>query len=311
MAALFHPKVDIAFKMLFSEPDNERLLISLLTAVLRPQPILGVTVLNRELLPEQAGDRALFVDLLVRLEGGGRVNVEMQCDPRGHSEKRWLFQWARVLGSQLERGQPHTELERVIGIVFLDARISGRFHAIYGLREVHDHTPFGDDELLEIHLLELPLLDAAPDDLLHYWVRFLRTVDAGELESLAKEHPIMAEAKEALERLSADPAARALYEARLKQRLFLETVHETVRAEGRAEGLTQGLAEGMAKGRVEGLDQGLAVGLAKGRVEAILGVCELLAIPVDDQLHARLARAELTELDTILTSLRTTRALPG
>ncbi len=170
--------------------------------------------------------------------------------------------------------------------MFLDARISGRFHAIYGLREVHDHTPFGDEELLEIHLLELPLLDAAPDDLLHYWVRFLRTVDAGELESLAKEHPIMAEAKEALERLSADPAARALYEARLKQRLFLETVHEVVRAEG------------------------LAEGLAKGRVEAIVGMCELLAIPVDDQLRARLARAELTELDAILTSLRTTRALP-
>ncbi|MBL8716817.1 MAG: PD-(D/E)XK nuclease family transposase, partial [Myxococcales bacterium] len=162
----------------------------------------------------------------------------------------------------------------------------------------HDHTPFGDEELLEIHLLELPLLDAAPDDLLHYWVRFLRTVDPAELESLAKEHPIMAEAKEALERLSADPAARALYEARLKQRLFLETVHEVVRAEGRAQGLA------------EGLDRGLAEGLAKGRVEAIVGMCELLAIPVDEQLHSRLARAELTELDAILTSLRTTRTLP-
>ena len=53
-----------------------------------------------------------------------------------------------------------------------------------------------------------------------------------------------------------DPAQ--VDEARLKQRLFLETVHEVVRAEGRAEGLTQGLAEGLAKGRVEGLDQGLA-----------------------------------------------------
>jgi hypothetical protein len=50
MAARLDPTYDVVFKLLFSRPSCKDLLISLLTAVLRPkQPITSATVLNPEL----------------------------------------------------------------------------------------------------------------------------------------------------------------------------------------------------------------------------------------------------------------------
>jgi hypothetical protein len=44
------PKLDVVFKILFSAPENRELLISLLTAVLRPSsPIAAVDGLNPQM----------------------------------------------------------------------------------------------------------------------------------------------------------------------------------------------------------------------------------------------------------------------
>lgn len=92
----------------------------------------------------------------------------------------------------------------------------------------------------------------------------------------------MAQATEALERLSADPAAQALYEARLKGRMFLQVVREEGREEGRASTLR----------------------------EAIGWLCDSYAIPIDDALRARLTSATVPELEALAETLRSTKALP-
>ncbi len=112
----------------------------------------------------------------------------------------------------------------------------------------------------------------------------------------------MARAEEALERLSADPAAQALYEARLKGRMFLQVVRE----EGREEGRVEGRQEGRAEGRQEGRELARAETLR----EAIGWLCDSLAIPLDDALRARLTSATVPELEAIAETLRTTKVLP-
>ena len=67
------PKLDIVFWMLFGEARNRTLLISLLNAVLQPPaPIETVEVLHPE--PERPGalDKAIALDVRVRLRNGGK-----------------------------------------------------------------------------------------------------------------------------------------------------------------------------------------------------------------------------------------------
>ncbi|MBI2389795.1 MAG: Rpn family recombination-promoting nuclease/putative transposase [Deltaproteobacteria bacterium] len=239
---LLDPKLDVVFKMLFAEPRNARLLTSLLAAVLRPpSPITQVTVLNPELPVDLATDRGVRLDVLVKLEDGGLVDVEMECDARRAHGGRWLYHWARLYSGRLRRGDDYARLEPVVCVVFLDARSSSRrFHSMYQVREVHDHAVLSDD--LAVHVIELPRLEQAPSEGEHIelqrWARFLRLGDGDEraLESLASEAPIMAEAKHALEILSLEPSAQRIAEMRREAEIMRKLDRQEALDDGRAEG---------------------------------------------------------------------------
>lgn len=280
---LLDPKLDVVFKMLFAEPRNRALLISLLTAVLRPtSPIVDVTVLDPELPKDLVLDRGVRLDLLVQLADGRLIDVEMQSDARGNLEERWVYHWARLYSGRLRRGDEWEALDPVVCIVFLDdAEPSGRFHSVYELREAHDHTRLTD--ALEIHLIELPRLDQAPaegerDDL-QRWARFLRAKSEPELDSLASEVSIMAAAKEALEVLSREPSAQRLAQYREDAAIERRLDRAADRKEGRAEGLAEGRAEGLSALRA-----------------SLLSLCAAFAVPVDEARRAAVAGADVAQL---------------
>ncbi len=117
--------------------------------------------------------------------------------------------------------------------------------------EIQDHREFSQD--LEIHTLALPKLEdeAAhhPDSPVLKWGRFFRATTDQELEKLAMADPDMNAAKQALDRLSADPKAQQLAEDR---ELAIWNYKRTVKlAEQQAE--ARGKAEGEARGKAEAL----------------------------------------------------------
>ncbi len=216
--ALLDPKLDVVFMLLFSKPENQRLLVSLLTAVLAPsRPIIAVRVLDKELTMDTASDKGVRLDVLVELADGRLIDVEMQCDARGADPKRWIYHWARLFSGRLRRGEPYSSLKPVIAIVFLDVKTdASRFHSVHHVREIHTGKRLSD--VFELHLVELPRLaqhvTEQENALLVRWARFLRFGGSRALDSLASEDPIMTDAKEALERLSRDPYAQRLAERR-------------------------------------------------------------------------------------------------
>jgi predicted transposase/invertase (TIGR01784 family) len=290
---LLDPKLDVVFKMLFAEPRNAHLLKSLLTAVLNPrEPIVRATVLDPELPKDLATDRGVRLDVLVELAGGKLVDVEMECDLRRAHGARWLYHWARLYSSRLRRGDPFEPVEPVVCIVFLDARSASRFHSTYEVREIHNRSRLS--EVLAIHVVELPRLEQATAEgeriELERWARFLRFNDDRELESLASEEPIMAEAKHALEVLSREPSAQRIAEIRREA----EIARKWDRAEDRAEGREEGL--------IDGRDQGLRT--------AIEATCRSLSITLDEEQRASLAALHETELLALLDALLRDRAWP-
>jgi predicted transposase/invertase (TIGR01784 family) len=249
---LLDPTLDIVFKLLFTDPRNERLLISLLTAVLQPESsIKTVTILESELGRDQVDDKGVVVDLLAELDSGRRVNIEMQCDPRGASHERWLYHWARVYAKGIKRGGAYEDLLPVACIALLDTSPNGRFHDVYRIVEASNGASFS--EHFEIHVVELPQLAhaSATDVMLRRWARFFRARTSNELDSLAAEEPIMAEAKTALEMISAEPSAQALAEMRERARILTRLRDKEAREEGRREGLRSSI---LVLARAVGLD---------------------------------------------------------
>ncbi len=312
--ALLDPKLDVVFKMLFTEPANEKLLLSLLEAVLRPSsPIAHVRVVDGELPKDLVSDRGLRLDVLVELADGRVVDVEMECDLRRALGERWLYHWARLFGARIRRGDRFDRLTPVVCVVFLAPRArTGRFHSVYRVLEVHDHETLCD--ALELHVVQLPRVEQARAEgegvLLQRWARFLRFDSEKALQSLAQEDRIMAEAKSALEILSREPSAQRIAEMRRDAKIERRLDRAADRAEGLREGEAKGLREGKTEGLREGKTEGLREGEAKGLREAVRTACELLGIALDEARERELAGVGEGGLRALLAHLKTARAWP-
>ena len=275
MLSVLDPKNDLVFHQLFAHKKGKRILISLLTAVLRPKaPITDAHVLNPDVLLEQITDKGIVLDVLVRLGDGTLVDVEMQVKRRPGFAKRIVFYLARTYASQLDRGEDYSELRPASVVVFTNFRETDakRLHSIYRLLEIHDHQELvGSD--LELHLVELPklaVLDSTSlkkEGALGRWARFLSVKSDQELANVAGEDEMVDEAKGLLQELSADPKMQQLARMR-REGEFLHRMELTeARKEGEAIGEKRGKREGEAVGEERGKREGEAVGEERGKRE--------------------------------------------
>jgi predicted transposase/invertase (TIGR01784 family) len=292
------PKLDIVFWMLFGADRNRDLLISLLNAVLRPpEPIATVTVLHAQPEKANADEKSIALDVRVQLESGEQVDVEMQSQRRPAQRERALYYWARLYAGQLLRGAEYSDLRRcaVILITNFAELVGSHFHSTFALGEVRSGERLTDH--LELHVVELPKLRQAMErneepDLLA-WGRFLSATGDEELEELARSNPVLRSAKEALERLSADPEARL----RAEQREMALLTYELDLAKVRREGYAEGKAEGHAEGRAEGHAEGKAEGRAQGKAALLLTLLAQRFGPVPLQARATVEAASEVDLD--------------
>jgi len=261
------PKLDIIFKLIFIRRPN--LLAPLLEAVLRPDsPITSAELLNPELPKDGVDHKGAVLDLHVRFGDGREADVEMQQAAHSGLRERALYYWARLYGGQLHPGDAHELLLPSVVVFFLGEEVlnAPRLHSAFRVLEIHDHEPLCD--ALAVHFIELPkLVRATPEEAaLQRWCRFLMAYSDEEREALAREDPVMKEAKAALDELSADPRVRELERDR---QLGLASYRITIGAAKR-----EGRAEGRDEGRAEGRDEGRAEGRAEGRRATLLAIIE-------------------------------------
>lgn len=299
MPRFLDPKNDLVFKLLFSQPGCEDLLISLLTAVLQPpSPIVAVEFLDRDLPRDHVTDRGVVLDVRVRYADRSQVNVEMQPHPRPATAKRAQYHWARTHGGQIVRGDQYSALRPAICIFFLDFVLPPeRFHCKFEVREATGHERL--DDQFELHFVQLPLLGQQGDAAVHEqatslrnWARYFKASSSEELEALAMSDPIFDKAKQELERLSLDPEVRR----RALDREEALAMYRMEMFESRREGIEEGRARGKAEGRAEGKAEGKAEGRAEGRAEAVealvtavLRVLERRGIEVPEDARARIS----------------------
>lgn len=148
-------------------------------------------------------------------------------------------------------------------------------------------------EELELHLVELPKLRGALDEPdepeLAAWCRFFNAKTDEQRQALAMQHPILQEAKDALDDLSGDAEMR---ERAVRRELELLIFDHDKRV-ARREGLAEGRQEGLVEGRQEGLAEG-AVRKAHGMLTQLL-TRKFGLLP--EAVREQLASASEAELD--------------
>ena len=286
MIETLNPRLDVVFKLLFAAESNRGLLVALLNDVLQPtSPIASVEVVNPEIEKDAPDDRGVILDILVIHGDGTRIDIEMQAQDRGATEKRALYHWARMYRDGIGRGDDFSDLNPCRVIFFLSYRLlpGERLHSTFRALEVHDGTLLSDG--FEVHTIELPKLAGivnAEDAGVLDWARFFAADDDAERRRVAMENPVIEQAYTALEELSRDPKAQALARWREDQlRLY------------RVE-----LATAERRGRMDGLKEDLRA------------VCEAFDIELTNERIGQLESASLDELIALRDAILSSRAWP-
>lgn len=228
--ALMDLKIDFAFKALFGSPGSEPILIAFLNAALKRSggnAITSVDLINPELGPRYLDDKKSILDIHARTEDGTRINIEIQLTNRQDMEKRTLYYWSCIFSDQMQKGMSYSELAQTVTINILNfryVRATEAYHTTFHLYE--DTDQFLLTDALEIHFMEIPKLltnwrkrtVSLHEDRLVRWLLLLEAAEdaeiRNELETIAKEDPVMKEAFEKWEDISRDPQALSEYHSR-------------------------------------------------------------------------------------------------
>ncbi|MBI3039206.1 Rpn family recombination-promoting nuclease/putative transposase [bacterium] len=278
---IFDFKNDFVFKYVFGEERNEKLLISLLNALLRlegPDKITWISILNPFNQKEFVESKLSIVDVKAKDGLERQFNIEVQMESEPGYVPRVLFYWAKLFSQQLEEGKKYTALSKTTSISILNYVLfpkEPRMENIFQLRQIETHAELTD--LLDVRFLDLKKFSPQkPKNLRSVFEKWLYALKFGELyaaedsslpNELSSEEGI-AMAIQELRKINADRELRQILEARSKE------------AHTRATIIADAEERGMAKGREEERHE-LARKLLK-RGMTIPEVCDITGLPENE-----------------------------
>ncbi len=221
MAQKINPRVDFAFKLIFTQ--HKDLLIALINAVVSEKDqVSDIEIRNPYTQKQYKTDKYVILDIKAQATDGTWFNIEVQVSDFPYYDKRTLYYWSKVYTEQIQEGAPLKELQKTIGIHLLNFDVLDEkdYHNVYHITNDKSGKRFSDS--FEIHYIEL---EKVPEDYqyiqtaLDRWGALLARAERYTLETLPKELACDETIKKAMEvfettRMSSED--REMYEARLK-----------------------------------------------------------------------------------------------
>ena len=211
--------------------------------------------------------------MLVELEGGAKMNMEMQVSYFDCWTNRVLFYLGKIYTGQIKEGEDYDKLRKCIHVSILD------FVHFPKDKKCCRKIVFCDAEsgeqytdLMELHILELKKLppeDQSEDGLIR-WMRFLRGKSRKEFEEMAKKDEYIEEAYNELKKLSLDEQKRLEYE--LRQKAVRD--HNMMMKSAEKRGLEIGEKRGLEIGEKRGEKRGIEIGRKQGERIALKRIVE-------------------------------------
>ena len=254
------PTTDLFIAALWSAPEREPLLRSLLNAVMTDigEPaVVKATVLNPFNIQEYPNDKQIRLDVRVEDETKRKYNVEVQTAEHTGFYNRMLYYWTETYGSLLERGDDYTLLRPVRSIIITEFSVFPelkRLHTVFEVRARENPAVLLSDHL-QIHFLRLGNWDRQDSELgqlcrdLQGWLQFWAfgsEWESDKMSAMLQDVPEVKAAYDEYRRFSSSPEMREKVKAR--ERFLID--QRLDRAEAREEGKVE-VAQNLKR---EGLD---------------------------------------------------------
>ena len=244
-------KFDLLFKKVFGSEEDLIPIKKLLKEVLGIVP-KDVKILNSELVGRPYKDRDVRVDLVVELEDGTKINVEVNTDVTQTLIERNVYYMCRNMSMDLA---PKRILGKINRHIQINLDYSGKHEKSierYALYEEETHRKLTD--MIEIIRIDIPYFKEAcyNKDVgeLDSKTKFLGLFGAESIEEVRKlcnGDEIMEDIGKRIDKYNDDEDVIGLY--------HYKYVEEEVKQEQLEDAKKSGIKEGMSKGIKEGIEQ--------------------------------------------------------
>ena len=261
---ILDPCLDVVSKMLLGAPECRDGLIDLITCIITPpSPIVSLDVLNPIVPKELVDERGVELDLLLRLDDGSHVNLEMQTSISKILPHRALYHWSKVYSAQLKVGDRHPALRAVRSIFLLKHPLytSDPNVAHHIIRAYREPLMVPATDHFRLDFVELPKLAStspgqpSQNGRLRLWSQFFMNATQPDAIEALMSDPIIKKTFDKLKDISAMDEAQQI--ARARELGILRISMEL--DEARDEGLQKGLDEGEKRGEKRGEKKAQAV----------------------------------------------------
>ena len=211
------PTSDFCFKELMQNSKVRKGIISALLGI-NPEEIAETKLLPTSTTEEYPDGKLGILDVLIKLENGTQVGMEMQVAKYDYWTNRILFYLCRMFTGQIGKGDTYDKLKKCIHVSFLDFIHFENDYDFYRKITLRDEKNSEYTDLLELHILELKKLppEEQNENGLLKWTRFLNGKCREDFEKMAEKDEYIDEAYELLKKMSEDDRKRLEYEAREK-----------------------------------------------------------------------------------------------
>ena len=235
------------FKFIFGKEERKSLTIAFLNDLLRDE--LGREIQELKFEPnENVGsfkdEKKSLLDIECTLDGGERVDIEVQLADEGNFKRRTLYYWSVLYMQSLQQGKDYDSLVPCICINILNFKMFDNTDRVFtraSIREDSSHERLFDE--LRIQFLELPKFKKKPKTemtRIERWIAlFSDKVSFDEKKEYAMEDPAMNKVLNTYDQFFADPMERRAYMRREIARMDYE----------------QGMKSNFAKGKEEGREE--------------------------------------------------------
>ena len=255
-------KLDIIFKKIFSDKNNEDMLHDLLASMLDVpyDSIKKIEILNPEILPETVTGKFSRMDIKILVDDQ-IVNIEMQVKNEGDFRDRSLYYWSKLYSGELKSGEEYSQLKKSIAINIVNFRMFDceEFHSEFTMLETTRQEPLS--EKCAIHFFELKKIGKKinKNNRMELWLQLINAESEEELNMIKETNiPIMEKAVMIIHQMSDDEKLQEI--ARLREK----ALHDEASA------LSNAKREGIKEERTRIIDKLRGSGMTEEEIRKII-----------------------------------------
>ena len=259
---------DYVFKRIFGKGGNEKILKSLLEAILKIH-IQKIEVKNPEIPKETIDEKLSILDIKAEINEDNIIDIEMQVGNTTAIDRRLVVYNAKLIAGNTKVSEEYKNVKDTIVICIINDSVVKRnsylslamlkYEETEEIRYVNMGYKKEEEyltDMVKYYIIELPKFKKKKPkvaDLLEKWL-YVIGGDRKMMEECKKENEEIKEAVEQLTQMSADEYERELYEIRERSRLTYNTEMYEARRKGLEEGKTEERKEIAKKMKEKGTD---------------------------------------------------------